>query len=407
MQPILYLVVPCYNEEEVLPETVHRLTDKLDSMTQGGIISGDSRMIFVDDGSKDKTWQLIEAFHKENPYVCGLKLSRNRGHQNALLAGLMHAKEPADCVISLDADLQDDVDAIDRFVEKYTEGCDVVYGVRNKRETDTFFKRTTARGFYTFMKKMGVDVVYDHADYRLMSRRALEALADSIRQYGLIQPITVRKLDSGYYQIIAGERRWRASRLAGLTEVPVRVIEADDRRTAELALVENLQREDLNPIEEAKGYKLLIEEYGLTQEDAARSVGRSRPAVTNAMRLLMLTPPVMEMVEKGKLSAGHARAILSVSEPSKQLAAANEIIKKNYSVRKAEQLAARIAREPRQAPEESGEISVDYAAEISNELSKKLGRKVKLIDGKRNGKIEIEFYGADDREALIEKLLKL
>ena len=238
-------------------------------------------------------------------------------------------------------------------------------------------------------------------------QEALEALADSIRQYGLIQPITVRKLDSGYYQIIAGERRWRASRLAGLTEVPVRVIEADDRRTAELALVENLQREDLNPMEEAKGSKLLIEEYGLTQEDAARSVGRSRPAVTNAMRLLMLTPPVMEMVEKGKLSAGHARAILSVSEPSKQLAAANEIIKKNYSVRKAEQLAARIAREPRQAPEESGEISVDYAAEISNELSKKLGRKVKLIDGKRNGKIEIEFYGADDREALIEKLLKL
>ena len=238
-------------------------------------------------------------------------------------------------------------------------------------------------------------------------QEALEALADSIRQYGLTQPITVRKLDSGYYQIIAGERRWRASRLAGLTEVPVRVIEADDRRTAELALVENLQREDLNPIEEAKGYKLLIEEYGLTQEDAARSVGRSRPAVTNAMRLLMLTPPVMEMVEKGKLSAGHARAILSVSEPSKQLAAANEIIKKNYSVRKAEQLAARIARESRQSPEESGEISVDYAAEISNELSKKLGRKVKLIDGKRNGKIEIEFYGADDREALIEKLLKL
>ena len=155
-------------------------------------------------------------------------------------------------------------------------------------------------------------------------QEALEALADSIRQYGLIQPITVRKLDSGYYQIIAGERRWRASRLAGLTEVPVRVIEADDRRTAELALVENLQREDLNPIEEAKGYKLLIEEYGLTQDEAARSVGRSRPAVTNAMRLLMLAPQVMEMVEKGELSAGHARAILTVSEPSKQLAAANE-----------------------------------------------------------------------------------
>lgn len=238
-------------------------------------------------------------------------------------------------------------------------------------------------------------------------QEALEALADSIRQYGLIQPITVRKLDSGYYQIIAGERRWRASRLAGLTEVPVRVIEADDRRTAELALVENLQREDLNPIEEAKGYKLLIEEYGLTQEEAARSVGRSRPAVTNAMRLLMLTPQVMEMVEKGELSAGHARAILTVSEPSKQLAAANEIIRKNYSVRKAEQLAAKIFRESQQTKEESSEINVDYAAEVSNELSKKLGRKVRLIEGKRNGKIEIEFYGADDREALIEKLLKL
>lgn len=238
-------------------------------------------------------------------------------------------------------------------------------------------------------------------------QEALEALADSIRQYGLIQPITVRKLDSGYYQIIAGERRWRASRLAGLTEVPVRVIEADDRRTAELALVENLQREDLNPIEEAKGYKLLIEEYGLTQEEAARSVGRSRPAVTNAMRLLMLAPQVMEMVEKGELSAGHARAILTVSEPSKQLAAANEIIRKNYSVRKAEQLAAKIFRESQQTKEKSSEINVDYAAEVSNELSKKLGRKVRLIEGKRNGKIEIEFYGADDREALIEKLLKL
>lgn len=238
-------------------------------------------------------------------------------------------------------------------------------------------------------------------------QEALEALADSIRQYGLIQPITVRKLDSGYYQIIAGERRWRASRLAGLTEVPVRVIEADDRRTAELALVENLQREDLNPIEEAKGYKLLIEEYGLTQEEAARSVGRSRPAVTNAMRLLMLAPQVMEMVEKGELSAGHARAILTVSEPSKQLAAANEIIRKNYSVRKAEQLAAKIFRESQQTKEESSEINVDYASEVSNELSKKLGRKVRLIEGKRNGKIEIEFYGADDREALIEKLLKL
>ncbi len=238
-------------------------------------------------------------------------------------------------------------------------------------------------------------------------QQALEALADSIRQYGLIQPITVRKLDSGYYQIIAGERRWRASRMAGLTEVPVRVIEADDRRTAELALVENLQREDLNPIEEAKGYKLLIEEYGLTQEDAARSVGRSRPAVTNAMRLLSLSPAVMDMVEKGQLSAGHARAILPVSDPAQQLNAAKEIISKNYSVRKAEQLAVRINKAPKTAPEKTDGISVDYAAEVSEQLSKKLGRKVRLIDGKRTGRIEIEFYGADDRETLIDTLLKL
>ena len=238
-------------------------------------------------------------------------------------------------------------------------------------------------------------------------QQALEALADSIRQYGLIQPITVRKLDSGYYQIIAGERRWRASRMAGLTEVPVRVIEADDRMTAELALVENLQREDLNPIEEAKGYKLLIEEYGLTQEDAARSVGRSRPAVTNAMRLLSLSPAVMDMVEKGQLSAGHARAILPVSDPAQQLNAAKEIISKNYSVRKAEQLAARINKAPKTAPEKNDGISVDYAAEVSEQLSKKLGRKVRLIDGKRTGRIEIEFYGADDRETLIDILLKM
>ena len=142
----------------------------------------------------------------------------------------------------------------------------------------------------------------------------MQELADSIAQYGLIQPITVRKLNTGYYQIIAGERRWRASRLAGLTEVPVRVIEADDRRTAELALVENLQREDLNPIEEAKGYRTLIEEYGLTQEEAAKSVGRSRPAITNAMRLLSLSAPVLEMVEKGELSAGHARALIPISD---------------------------------------------------------------------------------------------
>lgn len=237
--------------------------------------------------------------------------------------------------------------------------------------------------------------------------QALAELADSIAQYGLIQPITVRKLDSGYYQIIAGERRWRASRLAGLDEVPVRVIEADDRLTAELALVENLQREGLNPIEEAKGYRTLIEAHGLTQDEVAKSVGRSRPAVTNALRLLSLSPKVLEMVEKGELSAGHARALLTVSEADKQLDAANEVIRKSYSVRKTEQLVSRLSKEAKSEPSKATGISVDYAAEVSEQLSKLLGRRVKLTDGKKTGRIELEFYGADDREALINALKKL
>ena len=233
---------------------------------------------------------------------------------------------------------------------------------------------------------------------------ALQELADSIAQYGLIQPITVRKLSTGYYQIIAGERRWRASRLAGLTEVPVRVIEADDRRTAELALVENLQREDLNPIEEAKGYRTLIEEYGLTQEEAAKSVGRSRPAITNAMRLLSLSAPVLEMVEKGELSAGHARALVPISDEKLQWEAANEVKNKNLSVRKTEQLAARLTKEPKAEKPASDPLAVDYSAEVSNQLTAALGRRVRLVDGKKTGRIEIEFYGADDREALIALL---
>ena len=235
---------------------------------------------------------------------------------------------------------------------------------------------------------------------------ALQDLADSIAQYGLIQPITVRKLNTGYYQIIAGERRWRASRLAGLTEVPVRVIEADDRRTAELALVENLQREDLNPIEEAKGYRTLIEEYGLTQEEAAKSVGRSRPAITNAMRLLSLSAPVLEMVEKGELSAGHARALVPISDEKLQWEAANEVKNKNLSVRKTEQLAARLTKEPKAEKPANDPLAVDYSAEVSNQLTAALGRRVRLVDGKKTGRIEIEFYGADDREALIALLQK-
>lgn len=238
-------------------------------------------------------------------------------------------------------------------------------------------------------------------------QQALQELADSIAQYGLIQPITVRKLETGYYQIIAGERRWRASRLAGLKEVPVRVIEADDRKTAELALVENLQREDLNPIEEAKGYKTLIEEFGLTQEEAAKSVGRSRPSITNALRLLSLSPKVLEMVEKNELSAGHARALISISDDKKQLDAAKEVREKGLSVRKTEQLAAKLAKEPEPEKGENKKITVDYAAEISDQLSKSLGRKVRLTDGKKTGKIEIEFYGADDRENLIGLLKSL
>ena len=235
---------------------------------------------------------------------------------------------------------------------------------------------------------------------------ALQELADSISRYGLIQPITARKLDSGYYQIIAGERRWRAARLAGLTEVPVRVIEADDRRTAELALVENLQREDLNPIEEAKGYRALIEEYGLTQEETAKSVGKSRPTVANAMRLLSLCPQVLAMVEKGELSAGHARALVPVLDAKLQLAAAQEVMAKSLSVRQTEQLAARLLRPPKKKKERDP-LAVDYAAEAARRLSEKLGRKVRLVDGKKIGRIELEFYGADDREALLAALEKL
>ncbi len=240
----------------------------------------------------------------------------------------------------------------------------------------------------------------------IFNEESLQELSESIAQYGLIQPITARKLDSGYYQIIAGERRWRAARLAGLTEVPVRVIEADDRRTAELALVENLQREDLNPIEQARGFRSLIEEYGLTQEEAAKSVGKSRPAITNAMRLLSLCPAVLELVEQGKLSAGHARALVPILDDKLQTAAANEVVEKGLSVRQTEQLAAKLTKPPKQ-PKIDNSISVDYCAEVANRLSQSLGRKVKLVDGKKIGRIELEFYGADDREALIEALESL
>lgn len=173
---ILYLVIPCYNEEEVLPITTKKLTEKLDNMIKDKLVSKESRIMYVNDGSKDRTWKLIGQFNKTNKYVIGVNLSRNRGHQNALLAGLMTAKEYADIVVSMDADLQDDIDVVDKMVIEYNNGCDIVYGVRSARKTDTWFKKTTAEGFYKFMALLGVEIVYNHADYRLMSKRALNEL---------------------------------------------------------------------------------------------------------------------------------------------------------------------------------------------------------------------------------------
>lgn len=177
-QEILYLVVPCYNEQEVLPETERRLTDKLKRMIEDGLISSQSKMVFVDDGSKDTTWKIITEMHEKNPYVLGIKSSRNRGHQNTLLAGLMTVKDECDMVVTLDADLQDDIEVLDQFVQKYYEGCDIVYGVRSSRKTDTFFKKFTAESYYKMMNAMGVEIVYNHADYRLMSKRAISELAN-------------------------------------------------------------------------------------------------------------------------------------------------------------------------------------------------------------------------------------
>lgn len=238
----------------------------------------------------------------------------------------------------------------------------------------------------------------------------LASLAESIRMHGIIQPLTVRKLPSGFYQIIAGERRWRACRMAGLVEVPVRVIEADDRRVAELALVENLQREDLNPIEEALGYKSLIEEYGLTQEEASKSVGRSRPAIANAMRLLCLSKEVLPLVEDGTLSAGHARALLPISDPAEQLKAARAVIDGGLSVRKTERLAAKTLKKLTEEPETESKtdaLMVDYIAETEDYLSRSLARKVALEQKRKGGRIILEFYDSDDREALISNLARM
>ena len=234
---------------------------------------------------------------------------------------------------------------------------------------------------------------------------ALADLADSIRQHGIIQPLTVRKLQSGYYQIIAGERRWRAARMAGLTQVPVVVIEADDRKAMELAMIENLQREDLNPMEEAEGYRTLMEQYGLTQEETSQRVGKSRSAVANALRLLHLSDEVRALVEEGKLSGGHARALVPLTAELQKKAAA-VIIKDDLSVRQTELLGKKLtADKPQKPAKDAG--SVDYAAEAARELSERLGRPCRIVTGRKKGRLELEYYGVDDLNALLDALHQL
>ena len=233
----------------------------------------------------------------------------------------------------------------------------------------------------------------------------LQALADSISVHGLVQPLTVRQMENGYYQIIAGERRWRAARLANLSQIPVVVMEADDKKTMELALIENLQRQDLNPVEEALGYRSLMEEYGMTQEETAASVGKSRPAVANALRLLSLNQKILDMVRSGALSAGHARAILSLKNDKQQQEAAQKIAALGLSVRQAELLCKNMTRtEKTQKPVS---LQVDYIAECEKSMSRHLGRGVKITGGKKKGKLELEYYGQDDLQTLLDALMKI
>ena len=230
----------------------------------------------------------------------------------------------------------------------------------------------------------------------------LASLAESIQMHGIIQPLTVRKMPSGFYQIIAGERRWRAARQAGLSDVPVVIIEADDKKAMELALIENLQRADLNPIEEALGYQELMVTYEMTQEQAAARVGKSRPAVANALRLLSLSPEVLELVKDGTLSAGHARALLPIKNETQQLAIAQRVIAQGLSVRQTEALSKRLCKAA--VPQRVKPPQVDYLADCEKELSEGLGRKVKIVPGKRKGRIELEYYGQDDLQQLYEAL---
>lgn len=237
---------------------------------------------------------------------------------------------------------------------------------------------------------------------------AIAELADSIREHGLIQPLTVRRLASGYYQIIAGERRWRAAKEAGLTEVPVNIIEADDKKVMELGLIENLQREDLNPMEEANGYKVLMEEYGMTQEEVAQRMGKSRPAIANALRLLALPDAVRFLLEEGKLSAGHARAILAAPAGEAQKKLAQKVVAEGLSVRETEALAKRLSKgdkKPAPSPADLEQQEFDlYYKDLAQQLSRSFGRKVAFQPGKKKGLLTMEYYDLDDLEALLQRL---
>ena len=234
----------------------------------------------------------------------------------------------------------------------------------------------------------------------------LQELADSIGANGLIQPLTVREMPGGYFQIIAGERRWRACRLAGIDEVPVVVMDVDDKKAMELALIENLQRQDLNPVEEALGYRTLMDEFGMTQEDTARQVGKSRPAVANALRLLNLSPKVLELLREGKITAGHAKAILSLKSAKKQEEVAQKVTALDLSVRQTEMICKNLSEQPAPEPKQNL-FTVDYVAECEKSLSRQLGRGVKIVNGKRKGRFELEFYGQDDLQTLLDALMTL
>lgn len=233
---------------------------------------------------------------------------------------------------------------------------------------------------------------------------SLQDLADSIRIHGIIQPLTVRRLSSGYYQIIAGERRWRAAKLAGLSEIPAVIIEADDRKVMELGLIENLQREDLNPAEEARGYQVLMEEYGLTQEQVAQQMGKSRPAIANTLRLLSLPEDLMRLVEEGLLSAGHARTILGAPTAALQREAAKRVIDGQLSVRQTEALVKALQKQKKDAAKPVGEDLSLYLGELEKDLSGRLGRKVKIAHKGKKGRIELEYYDSQDLEGLLALL---